>query len=219
MSVGPDNIPARVLRECAEQLADVFIDIFNISLSSAIVPTCLKTTTIIPMPKKSTVSCLHDYCPIALTPIVIKCIERLIMRYIKTQLPTSLDPLQFACCPNHSTNDAITTILHLSLTHLDNMDSFVQMLFIDFSSAFNAIIPQHLIENLSLLGLNTSLCNWILDFLTGRPQSVRIMNSISSTTTLSTGAPQSCVLSPLLFTLLTHNCAAMQFELHHQVHR
>ncbi|KAI5630500.1 hypothetical protein C0J50_7662 [Silurus asotus] len=84
-----------------------------------------------------------------------------------------------------------------------------QMLLIDFSSAFNTIIPQHLIEKLSLLGLNTSLCNWIVDFLTGRPQSVQIRKSISSTTTLSTGAPQGCVLSPLLFNLLTHNCVAM----------
>ncbi|KAK3517988.1 hypothetical protein QTP70_030329, partial [Hemibagrus guttatus] len=57
-------------------------------------------------------------------------------------------------------------------------------------SAFNTINPQHLIEKLSLLGTNTSLCNWNLDFLTGRPQSVRIGNSISSTTTLNTGAPQ-----------------------------
>ncbi|KAK3553870.1 hypothetical protein QTP70_012703 [Hemibagrus guttatus] len=64
---------------------------------------------------------------------------------------------------------------------------------------------QHLIEKLSLLGTNTSLCNWILDFLTGRPQSVRIANSICSTTTLSTRAPQGCVLSLLLFTLLTHD--------------
>ncbi|KAI5627212.1 gastrula zinc finger protein XlCGF28.1-like [Silurus asotus] len=74
-------------------------------------------------------------------------------------------------------------------------------------SAFNTIIPQHLIKKLNLLGLNTSLCNWILDFLTGRPQSVRIRNSISSTTTLSTGASQGYVLSPLLFTLLTYDCA------------
>ncbi|KAK3573286.1 hypothetical protein QTP86_019399 [Hemibagrus guttatus] len=51
-AAGPDNIPGSVLRECAEQLADVFTDIFNISLSSAVVPTCLKTTTIIPMPKR-----------------------------------------------------------------------------------------------------------------------------------------------------------------------
>ncbi|KAK2882760.1 hypothetical protein Q8A73_021693 [Channa argus] len=166
-SAGPDNIPGRVLRECAEQLADVFTDIFNISLSSNVVPTCLKATTIVPVPKKSTVSCLNDYRPVALTPIVMKCFERLVMRHIKTQLPTSLDPMQFAYRPNRSTDDAISTTLHLALTHLDSKDSYVQMLFIDFSSAFNTIIPQHLTEKLSILGLNTSLCNWILDFLTG----------------------------------------------------
>ncbi|KAK3516391.1 hypothetical protein QTP70_010485 [Hemibagrus guttatus] len=31
-AAGPDNIPGRVLRECAEQLVDVFTDIFYISL-------------------------------------------------------------------------------------------------------------------------------------------------------------------------------------------
>ncbi|KAK3508016.1 hypothetical protein QTP70_010145 [Hemibagrus guttatus] len=169
-SAGPDNIPGRVLRECAKQLAYIFTDIFNISLSSAVVPTCFKTTTIVPVPKKSTVSCLNDYRPIALTPIVMKCFKRLVMRHIKTQLSPSLDPLQFAYRLNRSTDNAITTTLHLSLTHLDNKDTYVRMLFIDFSSAFNTIIPQHLIEKLSLLGLNTSVCNWVLDFLTGRPQ-------------------------------------------------
>ncbi|KAK3556668.1 hypothetical protein QTP70_012253, partial [Hemibagrus guttatus] len=34
------------------------------------------------------------------------------------------------------------------------------------------------------------------------------------TTTQSTGAPQGCVLSPLLFTLLTHDCAAMHSSNH-----
>ncbi|KAK3523086.1 hypothetical protein QTP86_013134 [Hemibagrus guttatus] len=77
--------------------------------------------------------------------------------------------MQFAYRPNRSMDDAITTTLHLSLTHLDNKDTYVRMLFIDFSSAFNTIIPQHLTEKLSLLGTNTSLCNWVLDFLTGRP--------------------------------------------------
>ncbi len=89
-----------------------------------------------------------------------------------------------------------------------NKDCYVRMLFIDFSSAFNSIIPQQLINKLNLLGLNNSLCNWILDFLTRRPQSVLVGHNTSSTTTLSTGAPQGCVLSPLLFTLLTHDCTA-----------
>ncbi|KAK3538665.1 hypothetical protein QTP86_011838, partial [Hemibagrus guttatus] len=55
-----------------------------------------------------------------------------------------------------TTRQCIATTLHLGLTYLDNKDTYVQMLFIDFSSAFNTIIPQHLTEKLSLLGLNTS---------------------------------------------------------------
>ncbi len=50
--------------------------------------------------------------------------------------------------------------------------------------------------------------------LTGRPQSVRVGHNTSSTTTLSTGAPQGCVLSPLLFTLLTHDCTAKSSSNH-----
>ncbi|KAI2666784.1 hypothetical protein H4Q32_026480 [Labeo rohita] len=188
--------------------SDTVDHIFNTSLSQAVVPTCLKSTFIIPVPKKSPVSCLNDYRPIALTPIMMKCFERLVMHNIKTSLPKHPDPLQFAYRPNRSTDDAISSTLHLALTHLENKDSYVKMLFIDFSSAFNTIIPQQLINKLNLLGLNTSLCNWILDFLTGRPQSVRVGHNTSSTTTLSTGAPQGCVLSPLLFTLLTLDCTA-----------
>ncbi|KAK3544927.1 hypothetical protein QTP86_029226 [Hemibagrus guttatus] len=54
----------------------------------------------------------------------MKCFKRLVMRHIKTQLPPSLDPLQFAYRPTRSTDDAITTTLHLSLTHLDNKDTY-----------------------------------------------------------------------------------------------
>ena len=50
------------------------------------------------------------------------------------------------------------------------------------------------------LGLSTSLCSWILDFLSNRPQNVRIGSLTSTTTILNTGAPQGCVLSPALFT-------------------
>ncbi len=46
----------------------------------------------------------------------------------------------------------------------------------------------------------------ILDFLTNRPQNVRVGDHISSALTLNTGIPQGCVLSPALFTLFTHDC-------------
>ncbi len=203
---GPDNIPGRVLRDCAVELTDIFTDIFNISQTQAVVPTCFKATTIIPVPKKPSPSCFNDYRPVALTPILMKCFERLVMQHIKSVLPPSLDPFQFVYRSNRSTDDVIATALHPALTHLDKTDTYVRLLFIDFSSAFNTIIPQQLIHKLVQLGLNTSLCNWLLDFLTGRPQAVRVGSNTSSTITLNTGAPQGCVLSPVLFTLLTHDC-------------
>uniref|UniRef100_A0A3B1KH12 Reverse transcriptase domain-containing protein n=1 Tax=Astyanax mexicanus TaxID=7994 RepID=A0A3B1KH12_ASTMX len=203
---GPDNIPGRVLRDCAWELAEVYTDIYNTSLSQAVVPTCFKATIIIPVPKKASPSCFNDYRPVALTPILMKCFERLVMHHIKSLLPPSLDPYQFAYRSNRSTDDAISTVLHSALTHLDKKNTYVRMLFVDFSSAFNTIVPQQLIHKLDSLGLSTSLCNWLLDFLTGRPQAVRVGSSTSSITTLNTGAPQGCVLSPLLFTLLTHDC-------------
>ena len=75
------------------------------------------------------------------------------------------------------------------------------MLFIDYSLAFNTILPSKLINMPRTLGLNTSLCNWILDFLTGHPQMVRLGNNTSATLILNAGAPRGCVLSPLLSSL------------------
>ncbi|KAK1784593.1 hypothetical protein P4O66_003265 [Electrophorus voltai] len=56
--------------------------------------------------------------------------------------------------------------------------------------------------------MHTSLCDWISNFLTDRPRSVQVSNCVSSTLTLSTGAPQGCVLSPLLYSLYTYDCMA-----------
>jgi hypothetical protein len=45
-ATGPDGLPARVLRACADQLASVFTDIFNLFLSESVIPTCFKQNTI-----------------------------------------------------------------------------------------------------------------------------------------------------------------------------
>ena len=82
------------------------------------------------------------------------------------------------------------------------------MLFIDYSSIFNTTVPSKLINKLRTLGLNISLCNWILDFLTSRPQAVRVGNNRSATLILNPGDPQGCVISPLLYSLFTQDCTA-----------
>lgn len=51
-AAGPDNIPGCVVKECADQLAGVRTGIFNHSLLQSIVPTCLKSSIIVPIPKK-----------------------------------------------------------------------------------------------------------------------------------------------------------------------
>ena len=44
---------------------------------------------------------------------------------------------------------------------------------------------------------------WIVDYLTGRPQYVRLRHYVSDTVVSNTGAPQGTVLSSFLFTLYT----------------
>ena len=59
------------------------------------------------------------------------------------------------------------------------------MLFIDYSSTFSIIASTKLISKLRTLALNTSFCN------------------TSAMLTLKTVAPQGCVHSPLLYTLVS----------------
>ncbi len=164
-AAGPDGITGTVvLRSCADQLAGLFTSIFNESLATSVVPTSFKKSVIIPVPKNSKPSCLNEYRPVALTSTVMKVFERLLKKQICSSIPATLDPLQFAYRPNRSTDDAISQVLHSSLTHIDSKNgNYVRLLFIDYSSAFNTIVPTKLAVKLSDFGLNTSLCDWIQD--------------------------------------------------------
>ncbi len=195
-AVGPDGITGRVHRACADQLAGLFTSIFNESLATSVVPTSFKNSVIIPVLKNSKPSCLNDYRPVAFTLIVMKVFERLLKNHICSSIPATLDPLQFVYRPNRFTDDAISQVLHSSLTHIDSKNgNYVRLLFIDYSSAFNIIVPIKLAVKLIDLGLNSSLCDWIQDFLTGRLQVVKMGQFTSNSITLNIGAPQDCVLS------------------------
>ena len=115
----PDGLPECVLKACADQLSRVFTDIFNLSLTEFVIPTCFKQSTIVPVPKEVMVTCLNDYRPMALTSVAMKCFERLVMAQINSILPDTLDPLQFAYCLNRSTDDAISITLHTAISHLE----------------------------------------------------------------------------------------------------
>ena len=142
----------------------------------------------------------------ALTSVVMKILERLVLQHIQAAVQDHLDPLQFAYQANRGVDDAISLAIHYALQHLESPGCYVRLLFVDFSSAFNTIVPQKLYEKLLTFRLSPSVCYWLLDFLLQRPQIVKLPQGSSKPLTLSTGTPQGCVLSPLLFCLFTNDC-------------
>ena len=176
-AAGPDKISRCLVKLCADQLSSVFTDIFNASLSQCKIPHCFKKSTIIPIPKKSAASCLNVYRPIVLTFVVMKTLERLVLQFLKSIIDPLLDQFQFAYRNNRSVDDAVAIGLFYVLKHLDSPNTYARSLFIDFSSAFNTIIPSKLFDKIQSLGLR------IFDFLLNRPQVVKIGDNLSSSVT------------------------------------
>ena len=123
---GPDSLSPSYLKVCADQLAPIFIQIFNRSLELCEVPTCFKSSTIIPVTKKPAISGLNDYRPVALTSVVMKSFERLVLSHLKDIAGSLLDPLQFAYRANRSVDDAINMGLHYILQHLDSPGTYAR---------------------------------------------------------------------------------------------
>ena len=76
-------------------------------------------------------------------------------------------------------------------------------MFFDFSSVFNTSHPLLLRGKLKGAGVDCHLAAWTTDYLTNRPQYVRLCTCVSDVVVCSTGAPQGRVLSPFLFTRYT----------------
>ncbi len=106
----------------------------------------------------------------------------------------SLDPLQFAYRANRSVDDAVNMGLHYVLQHLDRPGTYVRILCVDFSSAFNTIIPNRLLPKLTQFSMPTSICQWITSFLTDRQQLERLLRAAFSL--------------PHLFSLYTNDCTS-----------
>ena len=202
-AAGPDGLCPRLLKACAAELGEPLEHIFNQSLRLGKVPTLWKTSCLIPVPKKPHPRELNDFRPVALTSHLMKTLERLVLGILRPQVRHALDPLQFAYQEKVGVDDAISYLLHRTHSHLDKGKSAVRIMFFDFSSAFNTIQPPRLSDKLLQMGVDAHLVSWIADYLTERPQFVRLKDCLSNTVISSTGAPQGTVLSPVLFTLYT----------------
>ena len=184
-AAGPDEIRPRLLKRCSTELAPVFAIIFNWSLQVFSVPSTYKQSNIIPVPKSSSAEVLNDFRPVALTSCIMKCFEKLDLKFMSTLLPPDFDMFQFVYKDNRSFEDTLSVNYHEVLKHLETPNAYVRILFIDYSSAFNTIIPQQLYDKLfDDLKFPITLCNWILDFLLNRPQIVKVGSLLSGSITL-----------------------------------
>ena len=80
---GPDSISGKIIKTFSRELAPVYCDLYNKTLTSHQIPDGWKAATICPVPKRSRPSTLNDYRPIALTSVLMKCLEKLVLRKLK----------------------------------------------------------------------------------------------------------------------------------------
>lgn len=140
--------------------------------SSHCIPGWWKTYHLIPVPTKPVCTVLNDLRPVALTSIPMKTLERLVL--------SKLRPLITRLMKTHSSSHSgkrfcrwcNSVFFFDSLyRHLDHISGhFARVLFVDFSSAFNTILPHILIDKMFDYGINFYLTKWVIDFLTNRVQ-------------------------------------------------
>lgn len=213
---GPDGLRGKVLKTCAAQLTSVLTRLFQFLLVNCTMPTTWKVSTIRPVPKTTGSKELNNFRPIALTSVLAKCMERVVCHHLSSSIGQQLDPLQFAYKAHRGTEDATLSMVNMVTNHLQKANTYARILFVDFTAAFNTMQVNVLLKRLLDLGLNGGLVHWIKDFLTDRPQKVCVKGVLSDEIVLNTGAPQGCVLSPLLFSVYTNE---MTLGLHNSKYR
>ena len=75
------------------------------------------------------------------------------------------------------------------------------VIFLDFSEAFDSAPRNLLIYKLRSFGFNGNLLSWIQNYLSDRHQSVIIDGKESDSLPVTSGVPQGSILGPLFFVL------------------
>ena len=86
--------------------------------------------------------------------------------------------------------------------HMLDGGGSVDMVYLDFSKAFDKVDYGILLHKLKALGITGNLGLWFYNFLTNRSHFVRLPGGISDDFPVLGGVPQGTVLGPLLFLIM-----------------
>ena len=184
---------------------------------SSSLPSSWLTSTVITLFKKGNRNSVSNYRPISLTSSCCK-----VMSIIHDSLSLShyllsnnlLTDCQHGFIKFRSTLTNLLSCLRHWLSSLDSGRS-TEVIYIDFAKAFDSVSHPKLLDKLKSYNILGKLFDWISAWLTGRTQSLKIHNFISSFKSVLSGILQGSVLGPLLFLLCINDlCDSISPDVH-----
>ncbi len=201
-SAGHDDIKSDVVKQVSKEISIPLAMIFNLSLSTGIVPDDLKIAKVVPIYKKDNPELFGNYRPVSVLPCLSKILERIVHNRVYDFLCKNniLFKKQYGFRTDHSTYMAVLDFVSTITKAIDD-NMYTMSIFMDLSKAFDTIDHGILLQKLYHYGFRGVSNDWFCNYLSNRKQFVVYNSTKSPTEDVSCGVPQGSILGPLLFIL------------------
>ena len=131
-----------------------------------------------------------NYRPIYLTSVIIKVLERLVLKQIVAFLISKgyLNPTQHGFRGGRSCLSGLLNVFG-DIMHVMSSGNSVDMVYIDFDNAFDKVDHGVLLHKIKTLGITGRLGVWLYHFLTDRTHFVRLQGGVSLDSPVLSGVP------------------------------